>query len=354
MRNKKTIATFSFMLTALGLIASVTSSVAWYNGASFLAVTNFNIRLKDEKLSISNDNERFVDFLSDEELNAVDKFRSVSTMFSSSWLEQKATTPIFRGNYSTGNKAIVTDIEDSKIVNNGYFSQALYLKCNDDAIITLDKEKTTFRAAEDENAIVAEKLVDKYPQYTKEEILDNLNNVIKSLRLSILVLNDTGSDDLSDYRYYIIDPFKEEPTYYGGILDNDLDGYFDYYHSQEVFYGEVENDTYNQIVYQSPLSEDISYTGGNTCFNSGHKKGVRPIDLEASVINGLQIKEEPSVSLNEAEDKVEIPLIGNVSKKIVLSFYQEGWDKDNTNFVMYSHFFVNVLFKIKRMGFERE
>lgn len=356
MINKKRLLAFATSIIGLALVASITSSVAWYNGASFLAVNNFVIRLKDEKLSISNDNERFVDFLSDKELNAVDKFRSVSSMFSNIWLDNQSETPIFRGNYSINNKTAVIDVSDSKVANNGYFSQALYLKCNDDATITLDTIKTTFRAAEEENEKVAEKLLDKYPMFTKEEILFNLNNVVKSLRLSILVLNDTGDNNFPDYRYYIIDPYKEGPTYYGGILDNDLDGYFDYYQDKEIFYGQLEDgvDPNENIVYQSPLGENISFTGGNTCFNSGHKKGVRPIDLEASISNGLAIVEEQSVALKDAEDIVEIPLKANISKRIVLSFYQEGWDKDNTNFVMYSHFFVNVLFKIKKMGFERE
>ena len=53
------------------------------------------------------------------------------------------------------------------------------------------------------------------------------------------------------------------------------------------------------------------------------------------------------------EEKVLIPLRPNTSKRIVLSFYQEGWDKDNTDFVRFSHFFVNVLFKIAKTNFGR-
>ena len=356
--NKKRILAASIALISLTTIASITSTLAWYTGAGYLSISNFNIKLKDEKLSISNDNETFVDFLDDSQLNQVDKFRSVSSMFASSWLENKETKPVFRGGYGTASKSVVDSVSDTSATSVGYFCQDLYIKCTDDATLTLDTELTSFKAAEEENTEIVEQLREKYPGLSDEDILFNLNNVIKSLRLSILVLNDTGSDSLDEYAYFIIDPFKDKTTYYGGVLDNDLDGYFDYYKDKQVIYGELSSSIEGKsvedcLIYDDALTSDTSYTGDNTCFNSGMKKGTKPVNIEKSIENGLSIAEEQSIALEEAEEYVEIPVKAETSKRIVLSFYQEGWDKENTNFVMYSHFYVNVMFKIKRMGFER-
>ena len=86
------------------LATSITMTVAWYNGSSYLAVNNINIGLHDKKLQISTDNETFKDFIPDEELMRVGRFRAVSTMFSNDWVERKEERPIFKGSFGTSEK----------------------------------------------------------------------------------------------------------------------------------------------------------------------------------------------------------------------------------------------------------
>ena len=57
------------------------------------------------------------------------------------------------------------------------------------------------------------------------------------------------------------------------------------------------------------------------------------------------INEEKSLSLSEL-DQFEMTLQPDVSKKIVLSLYIEGWDTDSVNYTMFSRFLTGVSFKL--------
>ena len=87
-----------------------------------------------------------------------------------------------------------------------------------------------------------------------EEVSQSMDDLIYALRLSLYFKDDEGNDV-----YYIYDPYKESVTYYGGLLDNHKDGYFDtYYHEDgqlyEILYGDI-NDR-NLIVYDSPTTDE--------------------------------------------------------------------------------------------------
>lgn len=358
--NKKRIVILGLASLTLMLAASVTLTVAWYDGSSHLAVSDINIKLQDKELSISTDNVEFKSFLTNEELNDAGLFRAISSEFSDSWIKEKKEQPVFKGSYGASNKNVLNDPEEVSTATAGYFSQELFIKCNSSVYVTFDKEKTTFIADQKDNEEMMQQLREKFPGLTDEQILFNLNNVVKSLRLSILVLNDEDDDsgNLPDYSYYIIDPYKDKTTYYAGILDTDKDGYFDYSsEKKEVLYGEsysgVDGKTVEEcLVYDAPASNDIAVDDKElTCFNSGVKQGVSRINFEESIANGLVLKEENSIAIEDVEEEILIPLTAQTSKRIVLSFYQEGWDLENTDFVRYSHFFVNVLFKIAKVRY---
>ena len=362
MNNKQRITIISLSTVSLLLAASVALTVAWYDGASHLSVNNINISLLDKELSISTDNHNFKQYLPSEDLAETTVFRAVSSQFSSSWMNEKKEKPEFYGIYSNDSSSE----NNRSVIEKGYFTQELYLKCNSAVYVTFDSSRTTFLADEEDNEKLLNesnaKLHEFFPNLTDEEILKNLNDCVKSLRLSILVLND--EDDLSgtypDYNYHIVDPYKEEKTYLAGILDADRNGFYDFSsEDKEILYGEayssIEGKTVNEcLVYDEPNAETTEVNNKElTCFTSGNMQGVSKINFAQSIENGLVLKEEESVSVDEMEEKVLIPLRPNTSKRIVLSFYQEGWDKDNTDFVRFSHFFVNVLFKIAKTNFGR-
>lgn len=356
--NKQKIAIFGIAGLSLMLAASVSMTVAWYVGSSYLAIRFLDVQLKDQELQISTDNEHFGRYIPSEELMEVDRFRAVSTMFCDDWIARKEERPLFKGGFglSTGN--VVDSINAVSNIEDCYFCQEIFIKSMvSDVYITLDKELTSFTPDNEGNQAIIQDLREKYPGFTDEEIYANLNNVVKSIRVSLLVLNDTNDDsgEFPDYAYYIVDPFKDKITYMSGILDNDKSGYYDYSEeNKEILYGECHSSDPNKtveecIVYKEPTATSTTVTSKElTCFTSGDQEGVRKIDFPASFANGLVLEEEHSVAIEDMEEKILIPVRVNASKRIVLSFYQEGWDFENTDFVKYSNFYINVMFKIAR------
>lgn len=380
MKNRTKIALAS-ILVGLVAVATGLSTLAWFNGSSSLMISNFNITLadrSDKNLLISTDNVHFYQTLymrdentveSEEKNNVgqylpnVSPFRAVSTMFQGEWYkpnasdDEKALLPVFRRNVTNpGNlqKELYTSVSDYPEASAGFLRQELYFKSEAGGDVTVDSEKTKVIPDSDKNLAKAKKIVDVglYPEIYQgvnsydekvQIIKSHLDEVAKSMRFSILVLNDMGGGEnaFKDYAYTIIDPNKEdgEITYYGGVLDNYMDGYYDYYDGKEVLYGEVSG---------SPSY--LSNSGSNepklthSAFDANHKAGVEQVDMESLKRNG-QIAMEDSKTLSEAEDSVRIGLSESSSKKIVLSFYLEGWDKDNTNLSMYAHFKVDLAFK---------
>ncbi len=356
--NKKRLALFGIAGLSLMLAASVSMTVAWYVGSSYLSIKQFEITLKDQELQISTDNENFDTFIPNENLMEVDRFRAVSSMFCSDWISRKEERPIFKGGFGFATSNVVNSINAAGDITGGYFCQEIFIKSLvSDVYVTLDNELTTFVPDNEENQAIIQDLREKYPGFTDDEIYANLNNVVKSIRVSLLVLNDSNDDsgEFPDYAYYIVDPFKDKITYMSGILDNDKSGYYDYSEeNKEILYGECHSADPNKtveecIVYKEPNLTSTFVTAKElTCFTSGNREGVRKIDFPASFANGLVLEEEHSVALEDVEDKVLIPVRTGTSKRIVLSFYQEGWDFENTDFVKYSNFYINVMFKIAR------
>lgn len=360
--EKKRVIALGIATLSLLTASAVTSTVAWYTGSNYLAITDINIGLLDPKLSISVDDQHFFNKLKDEDLDKPAKFKSVSSIFSDEWIANKGERPIFKGGYASGSKYVCNQSSDSKDATGGYFCQEMFIKCDTNAYITLDAEQTNFRPDEKSNRALSEdeeflnKMSAQYPNLSREQLKNklytDLNNVVKSLRLSILVLDSDSSDAYDDYGYYIIDQFKEQgnDTYYGGVLDTDDDGYFDTYKHKEILYGDIrstdENKTVEEcVVYDEPLSSPTTISEEYlTCFVAQNYAGDEKVNLLDST--DLEIAKENSYDLSEAEQTMLIPVTSSHSQHIVLSIYQEGWDKDNTDFVRYSHFFVNVLFKI--------
>ena len=361
--NKKRVLTLGIAGLSLLLAASITSTVAWYTGSSYLAITDINIRLKDPKLLISTDNLIFKKKLDNHDLKQVYDFTAVSTAFSKEWIDRKEEAPVFKNGFATGMDYVLNKSSDYSRATYGFFTQTFYLKCDVNAYLTFDKEETTFLPDVEgntrllENEALMNDMRHKYGNLDEEslrqKVLTNLNNVVKSMRFSVLVLDDDPNDGYDDYKYYIYDPNKIEETYLGGILDTTDSGYYNTYNNKEILYGEISSSDPNKnvkdcVVYENPLLTETSVYQRSemTCFNANNSAGDKKVDFEASKANGLVIKTEDSFGPNEVETKLLIPVTPAKPRRIVLSFYQEGWDLDNTNFIVYSHFFTNMQFMI--------
>ena len=351
------------LMVSFALISSISLTVAWFIGASYLQIAQIDIKTKSPTLQLSTDNIEFKNSLAKSDLQRVDDFKPVSSIYYYNWTTTQAETPVFYGEYKTISKEFMTSPSDVDVADYGYFSQTLYLKSDQSVYVTLvqddeleEGENPLFYPDEEANLAKAQRLYNTfgYEELTVEQITQGLNDVVKSLRVSLLLLNDDEENiDPETYDYHIIDPYYDKPTYYGGILDNDLSGTYDNYNGQEVIFGWV-NDS-DCVRFDEPLTQESSVVGYLTCFNSGHARGVKRYDAESSFENNFVIEKEPALKFNssefydvETETGLLIPLKANVSRRIVLSIYLEGWDEDNNNLTMFGKFLVNLQFKILR------
>ena len=339
MERKRLVVGAFGLLCALG-VSSISMSLAWYASGTRLLVSGMDVRFigsKEIKIGISPDGE-FKESLG-EELNQIDNYYPVSSMYSSLWLNDKGTTPKFRNSYRSVDPNIKSTYQESTEATGGYFQQELYLYSESRVWITIDKDLISFTPDVEKNKEKAEKLVysssDPY-----EQILEDLNHVTDSLRFSILNPND------DEYGYYIIDPYKQEDTYLCGTLDNTQDGYYDNIDGHEIVFGEYDHE--EEIIYDSPLGEDSQIEGRQSVFNAKHKKGIESFDPSQLNENKLGAHKENSLAKNDIEDTIEIALEPQEPKKIVVSLYLEGWDRDNTDYSAYGSFNASMSFKIRR------
>jgi len=342
--NRKRLIITSLVVTSALLLGTIATTVAWFSGSTYLEYNNINIGIADKHIEISGDDVNWESTLGGDYFEKIDNFRPVTSMYSYRWIEEKALEPEFRNGFSTADTQYVTESYKATLATTGFFSHPVYIKADSDSYITLDPEKTFFDANEEKNKEKAKELKLYYPELTEEQILDNLNSIKKSLRMSILVLNNSDSQSLRDYKYYVIEPYKDRETLFGGVLDNDENNYYDHVDGYEAVYGDLTNT--DKAVYDAPAQYDVPIEGQYSIFNAKTEKGIRHFNLEQSLENGFGIAKENSIALEDANKEVIIPLEANVSRKMIISFYMEGWDLDNTNVTMYSNFKIDVSFMI--------
>lgn len=347
MNKKRTI----ILATLIGVVAlsSVSLTLAWYSSSTTLYIDSIEVSINGERnllISTSDDLDTFKEKLTNEDLEQVPVFVPASTMYCDSWIEQKATKPTY---YDASNSLVGVDgIPFLREMTFGYFSQELYLYCDDDVYVTVDALETYISANALFNNAYAQQIKDDYPEYTVEEIKEKLNNLVNAMRFSILI------PDEEIYDFKVIDPnHNEEEIYLGGILDNTISRYYDSYFANgelfETIFGEIENR--ELAVYDEALSEDSELIGEPSAFNAKHQKNVKRFNREKSLENGMHIAKEKALYLDDLandESLFYFPVYEYTPRKIVLSIYIEGWDLDSINSTMGANFLSNLSFKIYR------
>lgn len=363
MNQRKLISGLFIGMISMSVI-SLSFSIAWYSASTRLQVSPVVIEIDSDrelKISTTPNEEDFTDKLDNDDLNQhVGKFAPVSTVFSYAWVGSRANKPIFYDqSYYWGS----VGEPDRKEALYGFFSQELYLTCDDDVLVTLDMEQTTIKPNTEYNTKYADDIYDPSGSLSKDDIVERLGLLTKAMRFSILVPLEENDDD-SVYSYTVIDPNKVEgqETLFGGVLDNRNDRNDHCYDSfssggqtYETVYGDV-NDR-NLIVYDEPLDDDIAYEGENSAFNATHKEGTRPFNYKKSFANGMRFAKEESLSkkdLTEHPGLINIPVSKDPTKprKIVVSIYIEGWDPRSINSTMGASFLANLSFKINREAYK--
>ena len=359
MNTKKLILGFYVGCIALSA-ASFSMSVAWFASSTRVFVNSIQIEIDcDRELFISTDKDgEYVERIDFKELDPNGKFVPLTNAYSSRWRDNKSKAPVF---YDETKYSIDEHADLVTPVDFGYFSQKFYLLGDDDLWITIDAEKSFLKANEEYNKTYAAKLYKQYQngddeqmkKLTKEEIEVRLNKLINAMRYSILVTDE------KDYDYVIIDPNKNDDTVYGGLLDNDIDKYYDYFTREsdgldyERVYGELVGDK-SKIVYDKASKEDSGYLDVDeepSAFNARHKKDVKRFNLEKSKLNGVDFKKENAIDLNDFNNKVKpfhFPIYRDKPQEIVVSIFLEGWDLDSVNYTMGATFISELAFKIER------
>ena len=357
MNKKKLI--LSLYVSAIALsVATLSMSLAWYAAATRLRIDSFTITIDcDRQLAISTKPDKgYVANLNKEDLDEVGVFIPVTSAHRNDWKSEKWDMPVF---YDDTNFSPVEQAELTGVASRGYLSQKLYLKADDDVIVSINPEETWIKPNNDPAYI--EKLYQDYQtsgdeslrNLTRDDIKERLSRLVNAMRYSILVTDE------DDYNFSIIDPNKNDETYFGGLLDNDVDGYYDYYTKNsdgllyERVYGDIIGDV-NNIVYDDALEEDSAYEDVNeepSAFNARHKKGVKRFNKEQSLLAGVSFKKEETLTLSDFESETKpfiFPVYKDKPQEIVLSIYIEGWDLDSINYTMGATFKSNIAFKIEK------
>jgi len=331
----------SFFLT--GILTSIVATAAWYNIVDIARINNINLIFYNEDTTLTLElldrngevvkNEdgsiKYGEFTNEElGINSETKLDNVSGMFESSWNGGEENTsdvvPTFRSAYrSVGNYQQTVDAtggysEDGYQKN--YIQNSFYLTCSKDARIYL---------SDNTNLIPNEELNEEIAKRTGAS-LEGLNKAAQAARISFY--SDDG---------YVITKLDEEQTLFGGILDINCDGYYDYRSDdeemKEVLYGEYDS---SEVIYEG-VGEAQTPLDTNNTFISNHKEGVKMIKD-----NGIDIvKKENSVTIDSLKPSVFeelgrgdgnepepiMYLKANERKRLVVSIYIEGWDLNTTD-----------------------
>ena len=371
------------VLTAIiGTIAlaalSLSISLAWYASSDRLGISTMEVSIaasRGLKISKSTEIDTFVGEYKEAKSDFL--FSPVSAMNQSVWMDNKEETPRFYdcSNYLVPSSGEPKQEETAK----GFYQETFYLLTDSNYYVCLDVDKnddntiyTDLRNAD--NTKKAEEIYNDLPGLglTVEEIKAKLDELINALRISILI------PDENCYQYYIIDPYKAKDendeyidTLYGGRLDNSRSGFFDTYETmnanheyeeREVVYGEINdrslikyNDPVNPTGENSNQEEPTNvrhFFGDSFHPVNGSKDTAFTFNEQASYENGLEIAKEKSYSFDEIRNDdpaIKIPCKANTPRKIIISFYLEGWDTDCINYTMGSTFDIDLSFKLLRM-----
>ena len=359
MKKSKFILAFYVGVITLG-VASLSMSIAWYATSARLFVNSIDITIdadRDLLISTSKDGE-YRDSISFSELDPTGVFTPLTSAHSSLWMQNQEDTPVF---YDETKFSTVENVNLIDVADHGYFSQKFYLLADDDVYVSIDGNKTSLLANEQFNYSYARTLYEEYQaghddykkSLTVEDIEERLNKIVEAMRFSILV------KDINEYSYTIIEPYKNGDTYLGGLLDNDVDRYYDYYFKDdssiayERVYGELIGDKEN-LVYDDGPADDTDYEDVEeepSAFNARHKAGTKTFNLEKSKENGVEIKKEETYDINDFNSNVKpyhFPVYRDTPKEITVSIYIEGWDLESVNYTMGASFVSNFTFMIER------
>ena len=339
------------VLFTLGMVTSVAVTYAWYTINVMLSIDNLNVRITSEpykdfalRIELENSLGRVTPedrpdgyTLDDMEYDRDVGLNDVSGMFQDDWLKganYKEVLPQFKRSYG----AYPSAPERSTVATQGYLQTVLWLKATEDCEIYLAPGDVV-KPNEEKNRETAN---------AKGKDFDKLMNVTNAVRLSFFSEDEESE---SGYRYLIANPGESEVTYYGGLLDMNGDGYYDYVDGKEVLYGQYNTNA--KLSYQNDAGDSEPYEASlRDTFHANHYPGISHLTFDEDDPN-LAIAKEQSVKLatlqydeNEPLRPLEsiCKLHKGVEKRLVLSIYCEGWDRHMTDAIESAAFNIDISF----------
>ncbi len=343
-RSKRNLA-INAIVGSLAFGGLITGTFAWFAAANSVSIDTFKVTygggddlkigliVPEDHPELGNAGDiQFFDELSEKNLvdygyfNPEKKLSPVSSMFQSRWLNEttdlsdESLLPVLREGFTS-----YYNTTDSKVASSGFYQFEFYFKSNMDMYLYLD-DSSTLLPDSDKNA--------EDPAGNEEA----LNNVHKSMRVSFL----------SSYGFNIWEPntVQASTTIFAGRLDIlSRDGYYDFNGEideyREIMFGEMDGST--KIIYSE--NGRANAVDPTTTFNASTYASVLPIDMEASLANGLVLGQETSKTTEELADKDQLEsalayLPEETPVRVVVTIYSEGWDRDNNDFVERASFLL--------------
>lgn len=321
--TKKKLLLIGGVLFTVALVTSITTTYAWYSVLEKGYVSDLNMQISSEmNLYLGMKKDGVIDYskteYTEEDFGYEEDFylHDVSGMFESRWnrnVDYDRDNPRFCSSYGTFTSHTITPYATT----NDYLQLEFFLKSDIDCAVMLGKD-SVFTPNVLSNEVVAR-------EYGRD--VADLNKIVDATRVSFFF----------EDKYVIAKNNPSSPdTYYGGLLDLNNDGYYDYDPQtlEEIVYGEYfGTPRYNDAEIDPPYTP---YGPDKGVFVANHKPGVKQADLSS-----VTFKKENAVSLQSLIFDQETmvgkrldPLLmlkANEEKRIVITIYLEGWDRKMTD-----------------------
>lgn len=336
---------------AFSISVLATSTYAWYKLADLLVVDSiavkyagseaFKIGMKDSSGTLQYPN--YVDMNTPQVIDnsALKEYagftgnevlKPVSGMYQNLWLNSstvfESTVPTFRSDYFG-----VSNIHEANLAaKTSYLQFEFYFYCDRDCYVFL-ADSSALTANHQDNLAIAN---------ANHIAVSDLDKVANSTRISFY----------SEDAYTIWEPnvTKSSQTPFAGRLNltND-DDYFDTKDGKEILFGEY---TADHLVYDE-AGRSTSMSGSGTAFDALSDPNAQALDLAKSQSEGgLVIQNEQSYSRADlaltddtrSTDRALAYCPMGVAKRVVVSLYIEGWDRDTIETIGYAKFSLNLAF----------
>ncbi len=258
--------------------------------------------------------------------------KEVSSMFESSWnnssLDSSTSFPLLYEPFYASQ-----DPTSTPVAKDGFLQYEMFFRSDRNLYLFLD-EATSISPLSDLNKTRAEEINSQTGSSLKGSELDQ---VVDAVRVSFF--SETG--------FYICSPSGSSSVTYGGLLDLDKDGYYDYRDGKEIVYGDYAGTP----LYGDPLSEDSLAPEKPNAFYAKHQKGISPWKH-----NDVGFQKETSYPVEELalsksasyfDPSIMKPLAhlkANVPTRLVFTLYVEGWDHHLTEKIANGAFSLHLAF----------